>query len=255
MDLQVVTTKAESGVFGQVVSRSWHRNVVDAESIYLGPPWRITFIQKLGTLLMCKPGARIRLREILAKSRYVADTYETVTGESPKIHPAHLVAGTGKVGLHPMRISRNDDSFEERLKSVGSSRNYQSPHTKTEVTATFFSEDDPSCPVLHEGTNLFGWAIEPFPNGDRPAEWVKLYVLSFIFGMLCRYYPSQWLTLVSEYGTPSEGPVIHRALHAIQQNFLKEFSPQIVALVGDAYFMGPDMGYFSKTSVFDRYWT
>ena len=255
LDLELKTTKAESGIFTQVVSCSWHRNVVEAESMYPGPPWRITFIQQLGTLQICKPGSRILLREVLARSRYVADTYAAVTGEAPRIHPVHMVAGSGQVGLHPIRISRNENSYEQRLRSVGSSRTYRSPNSKTEVSATFFSEDDPSCPILHEGTNLFGWAIEAFPNGDRPAEWIKLYVLSFVFGMLCRYHPSQWLMLVSEYGAAPEGPIIHRALHAIQQNFLREFSPQLAALVGDPYFMGPDMGVFSETSVYDRYWT
>ena len=255
LDLEVVTTKAESGAFAQVVSRAWHRNVVDAESMYPGPPWRITFIQQLGTLQLSKPGARIRLRELLARSRYVADTYATVTGESPKIHPVHMVAGSGQVGLYPVRLSRRDDSFSEHLKSVGSSRTYRSPHSKGEVAATFFSEDDPNCPVLHEGTNLFGWAIEPMPSGDRPAEWIKLYVLSYIFGMLCRYYPSQWLTLISDYGAPPDGPIIHRSLHGIQQHFLREFSLQLAALIGDAYFMGPDMGYFSEMMVLDEYWT
>ena len=66
---------------------------------------------------------------------------------------------------------------------------------------------------------------------------------------------SQWLSLVSDYAAPPEGPIIHRALHAIQQHFLREFSPQVAALTGDAYFMGPDMGCFSETMVFDDYWT
>ena len=255
LGLEVVRTRAESGAFARVISRAWHRNVVDAESMYPGPPWRITFIQKLGTLQLAKPGARIRLRELLARSRYVGDTFATVVGESPKIHPVHIVAGSGQVGLHPVRWSRTDDSYSDHLKSVGASRTYRSPHSHTEVAAIFFSEDDPNCPIFHEGTNLFSWAIEPLPNGDRPAEWIKLYVLSYIFGMLCRYYPSQWLTLVSDYGAPPEGPIIHRTLHAIQQHFLKEFSLQIAALVGDAYFMGPDMGYFSEMMVFDEYWT
>ena len=108
--------------------------------------------------------------------------------------------------------------------------------------------------VLHEGNELFGWAIEPFTNGDRLAEWIKLYILSYVFGMLCRYYPSQWLSLVSEYGAPLQGPIIHRTLHAIQQHFLREFSPQIAAIAGDTYFMGPDLGIFSETMIFDDYW-
>ena len=253
LDLEVVTTTRKGGAFRQVISRAWHRNVVDVESMYRGPPWRITFIQQLGIPRFAEPNSRIRLRDVLARSRYVADTFATVVGDSPKIHPVHMVAGSGQVGLYPVHWA-GGDPYAERLWIVGSKRTYRSPHSNTEVTGTFFSEDDTNCPILHEGNDLFGWAVEPFPDGDRPAEWIKLYILSYIFGMLCRYYPSQWLSLVSEYGAPLQGPIIHRTLHAIQQHFLREFSSQIAAIAGDTYFMGPDLGSFSETMIFDDYW-
>ena len=253
LDLEVVTTTSKGGAFQQAISRAWHRNVVDVESMYPGPPWRITFIQKLGTPGFAEPKSCIRVRDVLARSRYVADTFATVVGESPRIHPVHMVAGGGQVGIYPAHWARGDP-YAERLWIVGSKRTYRSPHSNTEVTATFFPEDDVNCPILHEGNELFGWAIEPFTNGDRLAEWIKLYILSYVFGMLCRYYPSQWLSLVSEYGAPLQGPIIHRTLHAIQQHFLREFSPQIAAIAGDTYFMGPDLGIFSETMIFDDYW-
>ena len=190
LDLEVVSARPDTGAFQQAIASAWHRNVVDAESMYPGPPWRITFIQQLGTLQLAEPDTRIRLRDLLACSRYVADTYATVVSESPKIHPVHMIAGSGQVGLHPVRGTGGEDSYAEHLKTVGSSRTYRSPHSHHEISAIFFSEGDPNCPILHEGNNLFGWAIEPFPNGDRPAEWLKLYILGYIFGMLCRYYPS-----------------------------------------------------------------
>ena len=62
------------------------------------------------------------------------------------------------------------------------------------------------------------------------------------------------VVLVSEYGAPLQGPIIHRTLHAIQQHVLSEFSPQIAAIAGDTYFMGPDLGIFSETMIFDDYW-
>lgn len=101
LDLEVVTTTREGGAFRQAISRAWHRNVVDAESMYRGPPWRVTFIQQLGTPKFVQPNSRIRLREVLSRSRYVADTFATVAGESPRIHPVHMVAGSGQVGLYP----------------------------------------------------------------------------------------------------------------------------------------------------------
>lgn len=63
----------------------------------------------------------IRLHEILARSRYLADAYVTVVGDSPKIHPVNLVAGAGNrnMGLCPFRWHRSDDYYAEHLKSVG----------------------------------------------------------------------------------------------------------------------------------------
>ena len=136
INLEVVTTKSKGGAFRQAISRAWHRNVVDVESMYPGPPWRITFIQQLGIPGFTEPESRIQLRDVLARSRYVADTFATVFGDSPKIHPVHMVAGSGQVGLYPAHWARGDP-YADRLWIVGSKRTYRSPRNKTEVTAAF----------------------------------------------------------------------------------------------------------------------
>ena len=106
LDLEVVTTTRKGGAFQQAIGRAWHRNVVDVESMYPGQPWRNTFIQQLGTPAFAEPKSCIRLRDVLARSRYVADTFATVVGESSKIHPVHMVAGSGQVGLYPAHWAR-----------------------------------------------------------------------------------------------------------------------------------------------------
>ena len=129
LDLEVATTTSKGGAFQQAIRRAWHRNVVDVESMYRGPPWRITFIQQLGKLAFAERKTCIRLRDILARSRYVADTFATVVGESPKIHPVHMVGGGRQVGLYPAHWARRDP-YAERLWIVGSKRTYRSPHSK-----------------------------------------------------------------------------------------------------------------------------
>ena len=37
---------------------------------------------------------------------------------------------------------------------------------------------------------------EAMPNGDKLSELLKLYLMSYIVGMVARYYPAQWLAVI-----------------------------------------------------------
>lgn len=56
-------------------------------------------------------------------------------------------------------------------------------------------------PMITEPQNGLGWLIRPLANGDVLIDIHRVYIISFILGMLCRYYPSTWISLLrSESG-------------------------------------------------------
>ena len=69
--------------------------------------------------------------------------------------------------------------------------------------------------------------IADFPNGDKLNEFFKLYLLSFILGTLARYYPLEWMGLLS--GSPGDfsRPLIFQAIEAIESEFPTELSKQV----------------------------
>ena len=69
--------------------------------------------------------------------------------------------------------------------------------------------------------------IADFPNGDKLSEFFKLYLTSFILGTLARYFPSEWMALLS--GSPGDfsRPLIFQAIEAIESEFPTELSKQV----------------------------
>lgn len=64
-----------------------------------------------------------------------------------------------------------------------------------------------------------GWLIRPFPNGDNIVDIHKIYIESFILGMLSRYFPSKWMSILrSEKGDIARS-VILAAMARIESRF------------------------------------
>ena len=54
-----------------------------------------------------------------------------------------------------------------------------------------------SFPVSHYGgEGEFMVVMLDFPNGDKLTEFIKLYLVSYVLGMLVRYHPSIWTSLL-----------------------------------------------------------
>lgn len=49
--------------------------------------------------------------------------------------------------------------------------------------------------AIEQGSNV-GWLIRPLPNGDNMIDLHRMYVEAFTLGMLSRYFPSKWMSLL-----------------------------------------------------------
>ena len=74
------------------------------------------------------------------------------------------------------------------------------------------------------------YMAEPFPGGSRFSQLCITYMISYILGMLVRYYPSHWISLVRGDKGDLIWPTVNRA-----QQLVERFYPELVAeLVNDA---------------------
>ena len=65
---------------------------------------------------------------------------------------------------------------------------------------------------------------EPFPGGARYSQLSVTYMVSFVLGMLVRYYPTHWMALVHGDRGDSLWPTVNRAQRLVEQSY-----PELVA--------------------------
>ena len=51
-------------------------------------------------------------------------------------------------------------------------------------------------PLAMEQDKNMGWLIRPFVNGDNMIDVHRMYVAAYILGMISRYFPSKWMSLL-----------------------------------------------------------
>ena len=73
-------------------------------------------------------------------------------------------------------------------------------------------------------------AVEPFSTGVRYSQLCITYMISYVLGMLVRYYPTHWVSLLGGEKGDSMWPTIHRAQQIVEESY-----PELVAeMVQDA---------------------
>ncbi len=67
--------------------------------------------------------------------------------------------------------------------------------------------------------------IQGFLNGDKLTEFIKL--SSYVLGMIARYSPSKWLSLLRNDNGDFAQPLLVGATEELEMNFAKEFLKQL----------------------------
>ena len=83
-------------------------------------------------------------------------------------------------------------------------------------------------PVFHyrEGASVSDVLLN-FPNGDKLSEFFKLYLTSYVLGMLVRYYPDKWMSLLRSGQGDFAKPLVMRAIEVVETSFPEELSNQV----------------------------
>lgn len=61
--------------------------------------------------------------------------------------------------------------------------------------------------------------IENFPNGDRLSEILRTFLLSYILGMIVRYYPSRWMALLRNEKGDAAQPCLRATSKVVADDF------------------------------------
>ena len=89
-----------------------------------------------------------------------------------------------------------------------------------------------SLPASHYGgEGQFMVVTLDFPNGDKLTEFIKLYLVSYVLGMLARYHPSIWMALLRNESGDFAQPLLVDAVEAIENDFAQQLSHQLTGTV------------------------
>lgn len=230
LDLEIQAQK--QGTFREVVNVTWHTHI---SWLFQGDPREqdiVPDVRDLGKVRFAEDHSCLTLGDLLARSRYTGTGYQDVTGEPSRLHQAAVrFAHPNRTDIlfwFPTSVGAIPDDFQKGGSLSGRS--------------LVFNHDDPSIPVFHYEGNYLMCVAEDFPNGDKLSEFLKLYLMSYILGMLARYFPSKWIALLRHDEGGFAQPLLERATKAVETEFIGEFAQQLAEMKDDPQFFGELFG-------------
>lgn len=221
---------AAGGTFRALAMCLWHwhvARVVTDRHEFAEELW------DLGRVQFAEDGTSLTLGDLISRSRYTGGSFADITGYPSRAH-------RGVVYRRRDEFSLGFPQSNSRMPEAGIPEPFRGRDR--------FSRGDQPIPLFHcveafgEGFSYSMCIVEPFRNGDRLSEFLKLYVISYVLGMLARYFPSQWKGLLRNDAGGRAQPLLASAVRAIETELVKEFAPQIAVLADDPGFFGSDFG-------------
>ena len=232
LDLEI---KAERGTFLELVESI--PNAHQAHYFSHQSKSKAVLQHNLSDIKFCTTGELLTLGDLLSRLKQTMHAFQGVTGRDPKWFLTTVT--TYAAETHFLLFTKPPD---EVLKLVDQRSVTIQPMPKgwPNITTPIpqhglvfrhqaGTAHQSKFPLFHdtESSQSLMHGIADFPNGDKLNEFFKLYLTSFILGTLARYYPSEWMALLS--GSPGDfsRPLIFQAIEAIESEFPTELSKQV----------------------------
>lgn len=178
------------------------------------------------------------LDDLLARDHRVDLFYKAITHKESKCHPAEII-GHGKVveiSFFAFSNGPGKEVFESgfcwpegtQVFKRDTCRRGGVPNFCVSVEINDLNTDTVNLPMSsYSGGDAFN-VIEDFPNGDRFSQLYRTYMISYILGMLVRYFPSKWTSLLRNEKGDAAMPLLVFAMNAVESDFPKGISEVLV---------------------------
>ena len=196
------------------------------------------FGHNLGEVKFSTDTSTLTLDDLISRLKYTASKYSMITGRLSKIHHARIASHPpDRIDLaFPMQsVPEAFRKLVDNDKIRISSSNKTAPGLRQSDNAEdclIFTNPDwrqryEILPVFHYNSGETMLVIQGFPNGDKLTEFIKLPLVSYVLGMIARYSPSKWLSLLRNDKGDFAQPLLVGATEELEINFAKEFSKQL----------------------------
>ena len=233
--------RATDGTFCELADVCCHQNTLH---LFLGPTNDVGSTgQPLGDVKFATDGSCMTLGDLVSRLLQTGPAYGELTGRPAKMftgariasHPPGVHLAFPLIGI-PAELRKIADG---KNISVGSSNQVCPGFRQGEDagdTLIFVRRDREAhlelFPVSHYGgRGEFMVVMLNFPNGDKLTEFIKLYLVSYVLGMLVRYYPSIWTALLRNEKGDFAQPLLVDAVEAIEGDFAPQLSRQLSGYV------------------------
>ncbi|MEZ8577530.1 YaaC family protein [Vibrio splendidus] len=236
LDLEI---KATDGTFRELVDVCSHLNSIsfflEATNNKAGNG------HELGKPKFARDGSVFTLGDLLSRSIYTCHDYEDITGEPSQSYFSR-VASTEEgmyfsfpfVGV-PKFLSKKIDGesivYGSSFRVAPGLRAQSNAKDAIVVLSNGDNSHYSKFPSFIYKGGDFATVISDFPNGDKLSEFTKLCLLSYILGMLVRYYPSKWISLLKNEKGDRAQPLILEIVSAIESNFYEEALKEMTGII------------------------
>lgn len=221
--------RATNGTFNELVEAvgnkqqtSWFISPNLNEGIYCADYPKPSFLSDSSTLTIDDLVSR--------DDRFIA-LYGETTGRPTKIHMGEVVADPTALEVTVFAFPGVSQSLVETCFGMPSgifvrnrtkARRLSIPNFSYRIPGTDLNSMKPLLPVTkYSGGDGF-FVIEDFENGDRISEFLKTFLLSYVMGMLVRYFPSKWISLLRNEKGDAAQPLLMAVVNAIEADFPKQ---------------------------------
>lgn len=236
LDLKI---RATDGTFGELADVCFNLNSV---IFFVGATNQTAGNgHQLGDVKFTSDGSQLTLGDLLSRYKYTAADFGGISGLPGKMFFSRIASNSD--GMHfafpmfglPEFMRQRVDGTNIML---GSSNvvapGFRQPNDAND-TIIFRSKEKnmhyDDFPVFHYGSGDFATIIEDFPNGDKYTEFIKMYLLSYTLGMLVRYFPSKWISLLKNEKGDFAQPLLVDAVNSIESHFAEEANKQLTGSI------------------------
>lgn len=170
---------------------------------------------------------KISLGDLLSRETELASEHETISKDWGELDIGWVGSYDSGVKVNFIPIYGKDTSAAISSYNFPPSASVSYERDRTILGLSTICIDIPTppdrrgdiVPIAVSGEGRTSTLVRPFKNGDRIIDIHRMYLESYILGMLSRYFPSKWMSLVrSEKGDISRSLVL-AAISRIERKF------------------------------------
>ncbi|MGV1953274.1 YaaC family protein [Agrobacterium vitis] len=196
------------------------------------------FRNDFGKINFLDDKSQISLKDLLSRERELIGEFDIADDKGWNVDIGTIVSSKDYLRLH-FALTEKTDSEKiiqahnpKGIHNISTTPHPRYPHIPAMRTlcieiAVSGENQKKHAPIAIEQSSNVGWIIRPFQNGDKIIDIHRVFIESYILGMLSRYFPSKWISILGGEKGDIARSVIIAAVTRIETKFPKLLTDQL----------------------------